>query len=570
MKKKILFSILIFILFIVLYKVTDTFAAENFSDYVVGTSNSNGNCLYLDESSAYKNKLYEYYGGTNGDATTNEKGDNNVTYNWLHAIEKMLSFSGDYADIANNVMKNNTTGISSASDVLYYAAQGVWTARTQIGSFIGQDGKDVTSANVKMDWKTWDWVPVLGTKWIDGNDNKQVLSNPVRSYMAFKQITKTSMPTNWTAEQYKSDPQFREKVLNVFKAYDKKLYDLFRKLSAASSYCIGKTKGKDNASLKKTGATINIFDGPEAKFKYNITQIKYYEVYYSRQRIRYTKTAGLISKEYKKILHRCWGAKAAAEAAGFKEVATSKKLFVSQTDDKATKLGYDRNAVWLYLQIFPATTSGFLGSDIKGTDLTEVVVDWANKLVEKDEFDTSNPESITKAYSVLRGVKNVVNDGLKALDETAEIDRDLTQNYEYDADAATDAIVADDEAKIDPDLGIDFQMPENQTADRTSNPSGLVEDAEAFVTIDGNDFEQSYLKTENLQGFSQTLYSMLLGIGIVLSVIIGLILGVKFMLASVAEKAEVKKLLITYAIGCAVIFGAFGIWKLVVTIMQNI
>lgn len=42
------------------------------------------------------------------------------------------------------------------------------------------------------------------------------------------------------------------------------------------------------------------------------------------------------------------------------------------------------------------------------------------------------------------------------------------------------------------------------------------------------------------------------------------------MLAPVGERAEAKKMLVPYAVGCAVVFGAFGIWKLVVTILQSI
>lgn len=42
------------------------------------------------------------------------------------------------------------------------------------------------------------------------------------------------------------------------------------------------------------------------------------------------------------------------------------------------------------------------------------------------------------------------------------------------------------------------------------------------------------------------------------------------MLSPVGERAEAKKMLIPYAVGCAVVFGSFGIWKLVVTILQSV
>ena len=65
------------------------------------------------------------------------------------------------------------------------------------------------------------------------------------------------------------------------------------------------------------------------------------------------------------------------------------------------------------------------------------------------------------------------------------------------------------------------------------------------------------------------MYNILITIATFVAVLVGGILGVKIMIASADEKAQVKELLIPYVIGCIVVFGAFGIWKLVVTILQN-
>ena len=66
------------------------------------------------------------------------------------------------------------------------------------------------------------------------------------------------------------------------------------------------------------------------------------------------------------------------------------------------------------------------------------------------------------------------------------------------------------------------------------------------------------------------IYNIVLQIGVGLAVIVGIVLGVKFILSSVEGKAEVKKMLITYVVSCVVIFGSFGIWKIVVTILQTV
>ena len=64
--------------------------------------------------------------------------------------------------------------------------------------------------------------------------------------------------------------------------------------------------------------------------------------------------------------------------------------------------------------------------------------------------------------------------------------------------------------------------------------------------------------------------NILTSLGVVLAVIIGAILGIQIMCGSVEQQAKVKEMLMPYAIGCIVIFGAFGIWKLAITIFSQI
>ena len=66
------------------------------------------------------------------------------------------------------------------------------------------------------------------------------------------------------------------------------------------------------------------------------------------------------------------------------------------------------------------------------------------------------------------------------------------------------------------------------------------------------------------------MYNILLTIGIFVAVVVGGIIGIKLMTSSAEGKAEAKALLIPYVVGCVVVFGGFGIWKLVVTLLQNI
>jgi len=74
----------------------------------------------------------------------------------------------------------------------------------------------------------------------------------------------------------------------------------------------------------------------------------------------------------------------------------------------------------------------------------------------------------------------------------------------------------------------------------------------------------------NVKSEFNKLYNILFLLGVVLTVIIGAILGIKFMFGSVEDKAKVKETLFPYIAGCIVIFGAFGIWRLLVTLLSSI
>ena len=93
----------------------------------------------------------------------------------------------------------------------------------------------------------------------------------------------------------------------------------------------------------------------------------------------------------------------------------------------------------------------------------------------------------------------------------------------------------------------------------------MVSDANSFINSG-----ELKLNQDALSNFSQTMYNILLAIGVVVAVIVGAIIGIKLMTSSIEEKAEAKKLLVPYVVGCAVVFGGFGIWKIVVTILQHI
>ena len=56
---------------------------------------------------------------------------------------------------------------------------------------------------------------------------------------------------------------------------------------------------------------------------------------------------------------------------------------------------------------------------------------------------------------------------------------------------------------------------------------------------------------------------------IVIAIITGAILGIRYITAGIDNKVEVKETLFPYLVSCIVVFGSLGIWKLVIEILKN-
>ena len=112
-----------------------------------------------------------------------------------------------------------------------------------------------------------------------------------------------------------------------------------------------------------------------------------------------------------------------------------------------------------------------------------------------------------------------------------------------------------------------------------SSVDGIMDGAEYFlnshdIAEEGQDDNEKKVKIFNisevkLHDTSNFIFNLLLGIAMIVAVIVGMILGIQFMTASMEEKAKVKEHLVPYVVGCIVIFGAFGIWKFVVTLLNR-
>ena len=99
---------------------------------------------------------------------------------------------------------------------------------------------------------------------------------------------------------------------------------------------------------------------------------------------------------------------------------------------------------------------------------------------------------------------------------------------------------------------------------------GEIFDAGDNFLNEGKNASSNIIADNSVNTEFNRIYNVLFGIGVALTVIIGAILGIKFMIGTVEEQAKVKEMLMPYIIGCIIIFGAFGIWKLAINIFSNI
>lgn len=106
----------------------------------------------------------------------------------------------------------------------------------------------------------------------------------------------------------------------------------------------------------------------------------------------------------------------------------------------------------------------------------------------------------------------------------------------------------------------------NYAADTDKSVGNIIEGADDFINKANT---ENTIAQDAAQKAIDLLYNIFLSIGLIVTVVVGIILGIQFMTASADGKAEVKEKLIPYAVGCVVIFGAFGIWKLVMILLQG-
>ena len=106
----------------------------------------------------------------------------------------------------------------------------------------------------------------------------------------------------------------------------------------------------------------------------------------------------------------------------------------------------------------------------------------------------------------------------------------------------------------------------NTTAVEQKTLGDMITGADGFI----KKADEDKIDQDNLNKLSSTIYNVLLVLAIVVSVLVGAILGIKLMMTGAEGKADVKQSLLPYLVGNIVVFGAFAIWKIVVLILNQV
>ncbi len=201
--------------------------------------------------------------------------------------------------------------------------------------------------------------------------------------------------------------------------------------------------------------------------------------------------------------------------------------------------------------------------DFNGVQADENGIKFNNKVY--DTYEDALNAAITKLKD--SGVTEKQDEELEKIKEELDKSKETTQDEKNRQDKIDKGQKLEDDDFKNEDKNIIYNNPEQTDESKMSISSieDTISDAEKFVTKG----EGSHLNEGSLSLFSQTISGIFATVAIVVAVIMGGILGIKFMIGGIDEKTEVKQLIVPYIVGCIVVFGAFAIWQLAVNMLGS-
>jgi len=102
-----------------------------------------------------------------------------------------------------------------------------------------------------------------------------------------------------------------------------------------------------------------------------------------------------------------------------------------------------------------------------------------------------------------------------------------------------------------------------------STLDGIINSGDSFLDA-GNGSLVSTPDEGKLKTLSNTVSGILLTIAVVVTLISAVVMGINFVIQSVEDKAKIKESMIPWIIGIVISFGAYGIWRITMSVFYGI
>ena len=105
--------------------------------------------------------------------------------------------------------------------------------------------------------------------------------------------------------------------------------------------------------------------------------------------------------------------------------------------------------------------------------------------------------------------------------------------------------------------------------DKESMFDKIISSGDNFINTENPTGVNPGIDDNDLVPLSDAVSGILLGIAVAVTLISAVVMGINFVVQSVEDKAKIKESMVPWIIGIAISFGAYGIWRITMSIFYQ-